>query len=155
MTFVPYIDHSIQVVRQDVLWQAVLPTLTGTSLFSWLRVVRTIWTIHGSSGKGSTDDSSQRSRANICGRPGIYPRNMKLDSKTASFYHSRPSKWLSGRKAIVPVANILGGGSSINFVCVTCRPFSASMLINARWCIPVPQPQTTMIFKLRGGALRS
>ena len=41
---------------------------------------------------------------------------MKLDSKTASFYHSRPSKWLSGRRAIVPCANILGGGSSINFV---------------------------------------
>jgi len=49
-------------------------------------------------------------------RPGIYPKNMKLDSKTASFYHSRPSKWLSGRQAIVPCANILGGGSSINFV---------------------------------------
>lgn len=31
-------------------------------------------------------------------RPGIYPRNMKLDSKTASFYESRPSKWLAGRK---------------------------------------------------------
>lgn len=32
--FVPYVNHSIQVVRQDVLWQAVLPTSTGTSLFS-------------------------------------------------------------------------------------------------------------------------
>ena len=41
---------------------------------------------------------------------------MKLDSETASFYHSKPSKWLAGRKAIVPCANILGGGSSINFV---------------------------------------
>jgi hypothetical protein len=49
-------------------------------------------------------------------RPGIYPRNMKLDSKTASFYESRPSKWLSGRKAVVPCAHILGGGSSINFM---------------------------------------
>lgn len=49
-------------------------------------------------------------------RPGIYPRNMKLDSKTATFYESRPSKWLNGRKAIVPCANILGGGSSINFM---------------------------------------
>lgn len=51
--------------------------------------------------------------------PGIYPKNMKLDSKTASFYHSRPSKWLGGRRAIVPCANILGGGSSINFMMYT------------------------------------
>lgn len=49
-------------------------------------------------------------------RPGIYPKNMKLDSKTATFYESRPSEWLGGRKAIVPCANILGGGSSINFM---------------------------------------
>lgn len=49
-------------------------------------------------------------------RPGIYPRNMKLDSKTATFYESKPSPWLAGRKAIVPCANILGGGSSINFM---------------------------------------
>jgi alcohol oxidase len=52
-------------------------------------------------------------------RPGIYPRNMKLDSKTASFYYSRPSEWLSGRRAVVPVAHILGGGSSINFMMYT------------------------------------
>ncbi|KAL8733783.1 MAG: hypothetical protein Q9181_003465 [Wetmoreana brouardii] len=52
-------------------------------------------------------------------RPGIYPRNMKLDSKTASFYHSRPSKWLANRRAIVPCANVLGGGSSINFMMYT------------------------------------
>ncbi|CAK7215025.1 Alternative oxidase, mitochondrial precursor [Sporothrix curviconia] len=52
-------------------------------------------------------------------RPGIYPRNMKLDSKTASFYESRPSKWLAGRKAVVPCAHILGGGSSINFMMYT------------------------------------
>ena len=44
-------------------------------------------------------------------RPGIFPRNMKLDSKTATFYYSRPSEWLSGRRAIVPCAHILGGGS--------------------------------------------
>ncbi len=49
-------------------------------------------------------------------RPGVYPRNMKIDSKTASFYESRPSKWLAGRKAVVPCAHILGGGSSINFL---------------------------------------
>ncbi|RKL20986.1 Alcohol oxidase 1 [Fusarium oxysporum] len=52
-------------------------------------------------------------------RPGIYPRNMKLDSKTASFYKSRPSKWLAGRAATVPCAHILGGGSSINFMMYT------------------------------------
>lgn len=52
-------------------------------------------------------------------RPAIYPRNMKLDSKTATFYESRPSKWLAGRKAVVPCANVLGGGSSINFMMYT------------------------------------
>ncbi|KAL1962486.1 hypothetical protein VTN77DRAFT_9607 [Rasamsonia byssochlamydoides] len=52
-------------------------------------------------------------------RPGIYPRNMKLDSKTASFYYSRPSKFLDGRRAIVPAAHVLGGGSSINFMMYT------------------------------------
>ncbi|ANZ75245.1 BA75_03165T0 [Komagataella pastoris] len=51
--------------------------------------------------------------------PGIYPRNMKLDSKTASFYTSNPSPHLNGRRAIVPCANILGGGSSINFMMYT------------------------------------
>ncbi|KAI9843746.1 MAG: Alternative oxidase, mitochondrial precursor [Sclerophora amabilis] len=52
-------------------------------------------------------------------RPGIYPVNMKLDSKTASFYYSRPSEWLAGRRAVVPAAHILGGGSSINFMMYT------------------------------------
>ncbi|KGQ00871.1 hypothetical protein PAAG_12459 [Paracoccidioides lutzii Pb01] len=52
-------------------------------------------------------------------RPGIYLRNMKLDSKTASFYNSHPSEWLDGRRAIVPCAHILGGGSSINFMMYT------------------------------------
>ncbi|KAK3290341.1 GMC oxidoreductase-domain-containing protein [Chaetomium fimeti] len=52
-------------------------------------------------------------------RPAIFPRNMKLDSKTATFYESRPSKWLSGRSAIVPAAHVLGGGSSINFMMYT------------------------------------
>ena len=52
-------------------------------------------------------------------RPGIYPRNMKLDSKTATFYYSRPSEWLDGRRAVVPCAHILGGGSSINFMMYT------------------------------------
>lgn len=52
-------------------------------------------------------------------RPGIFPRNMKLDSKTASFYYSKPSPWLANRRAIVPCANVLGGGSSINFMMYT------------------------------------
>ncbi|KAK0612585.1 GMC oxidoreductase-domain-containing protein [Bombardia bombarda] len=52
-------------------------------------------------------------------RPGIFPRNMKLDSKTASFYSSKPSAALNGRGAIVPAAHILGGGSSINFMMYT------------------------------------
>jgi hypothetical protein len=51
----------------------------------------------------------------------VFPRNMKLDSRTATFYQSRPSKWLSGRGAIVPAAHILGGGSSINFMVRTGR----------------------------------
>ncbi|EAQ90071.1 hypothetical protein CHGG_06690 [Chaetomium globosum CBS 148.51] len=52
-------------------------------------------------------------------RPAIFPRNMKLDSKTATFYESSPSKWLGGRSAIVPAAHVLGGGSSINFMMYT------------------------------------
>jgi alcohol oxidase len=64
-------------------------------------------------------------------RPGIYPRNMKLDSKTASFYYSRPSEWLDGRRAVVPCAHILGGGSSINFMVSfeisTCLPNSTKV----------------------------
>ncbi|ODV84353.1 hypothetical protein CANARDRAFT_201106 [[Candida] arabinofermentans NRRL YB-2248] len=51
--------------------------------------------------------------------PGVYPRNMRLDSKTATFYTARPSPHLNGRRAIVPCANILGGGSSINFLMYT------------------------------------
>jgi alcohol oxidase len=47
---------------------------------------------------------------------------MKLDSKTASFYESRPSKWLAGRKAVVPCAHILGGGSSVRpFFCLLAK----------------------------------
>jgi len=53
-------------------------------------------------------------------RPGIFPRNMKLDSDKATFYQSRPSKALAGRGAIVPAAHILGGGSSINFMVCCC-----------------------------------
>ncbi|KAK4218628.1 alcohol oxidase 1 [Rhypophila decipiens] len=51
--------------------------------------------------------------------PAIFPRNMRLDSKTATFYESRPSEHLAGRAAVVPAAHVLGGGSSINFMMYT------------------------------------
>lgn len=54
--------------------------------------------------------------------PAIFPRNMRLDSKTATFYESRPSEHLAGRSAIVPAAHVLGGGSSINFMVGTYLP---------------------------------
>jgi alcohol oxidase len=49
--------------------------------------------------------------------PAVYPRNMRvLDSDKAKFYYdTQPSKFLRGRKSIVPCAEVLGGGSSINF----------------------------------------
>ncbi|KAG6819018.1 hypothetical protein H0H93_016330 [Arthromyces matolae] len=51
-------------------------------------------------------------------RPGIYVRNMQQDgiNDKATFYvDTKQSSHLRGRKSIVPCANILGGGSSINF----------------------------------------
>jgi len=51
----------------------------------------------------STCDANSTNRVY---RPGIYPKNMKLDSKTATFYESRASEWLGGRKAIVPCAHV-------------------------------------------------
>ncbi|KAK7696465.1 hypothetical protein QCA50_001122 [Cerrena zonata] len=51
-------------------------------------------------------------------RPGIYVRNMQKDgiNDKATFYtDSMQSSHLRGRRSIVPCANILGGGSSINF----------------------------------------
>ncbi|KZT38402.1 alcohol oxidase [Sistotremastrum suecicum HHB10207 ss-3] len=51
-------------------------------------------------------------------RPGIYPRNMQRDgiNEKATFYvDTKESSYMRGRKSIVPCANILGGGSSINF----------------------------------------
>lgn len=57
---------------------------------------------------------------------------MKLDSKTASFYKSRPSKWLGGRAATVPCAHILGGGSSINFMMYTRASASDCKLLRCR-----------------------
>ncbi|KAG6876028.1 hypothetical protein C0992_001295, partial [Termitomyces sp. T32_za158] len=51
-------------------------------------------------------------------RPGIYVRNMQQDgiNDKAKFYvDTQSSPHLRGRRSIVPCANILGGGSSINF----------------------------------------
>ncbi|KAF5367915.1 hypothetical protein D9757_011259 [Collybiopsis confluens] len=51
-------------------------------------------------------------------RPGIYARNMQNDgiNEKATFYtDTMASSYLRGRQSIVPCANILGGGSSINF----------------------------------------
>ncbi|KAG5733931.1 Alcohol oxidase [Termitomyces sp. T112] len=51
-------------------------------------------------------------------RPGIYVRNMQQDgiNDKAKFYvDTQDSSYLRGRRSIVPCANILGGGSSINF----------------------------------------
>jgi alcohol oxidase len=51
-------------------------------------------------------------------RPGIFVRNMQRDgiNDKATFYvDSEQSPHLRGRQSIVPCANILGGGSSINF----------------------------------------
>ncbi|QRW14249.1 GMC oxidoreductase [Ceratobasidium sp. AG-Ba] len=49
--------------------------------------------------------------------PAVYPRNMRLlESDKAHFYYdTNKSKFLRGRKTIVPCAKVLGGGSSINF----------------------------------------
>ncbi|RDB21821.1 Alcohol oxidase 2 [Hypsizygus marmoreus] len=51
-------------------------------------------------------------------RPGIYVKNMQRDgvNDKATFYtDTMDSPHLRGRRSIVPCANILGGGSSINF----------------------------------------
>ncbi|KAJ3812459.1 GMC oxidoreductase-domain-containing protein [Lentinula aff. lateritia] len=50
--------------------------------------------------------------------PGIYVRNMQQDgiNDKATFYtDTMASSYMRGRQSIVPCANILGGGSSINF----------------------------------------
>ena len=96
-------------------WQ----TLITISRSSWSRLVKTIWIILGQFEYTNHEHLLIQSRVY---RPGIYPRNMKLDSKTASFYYSRPSEYLDGRRAIVPCAHVLGGGSSINFMMYISTP---------------------------------
>lgn len=51
-------------------------------------------------------------------RPGIFVRNMQRDGfndKATWYTDTKDSSYLRGRRSIVPCANILGGGSSINF----------------------------------------
>nr|6H3G_A Chain A, Alcohol oxidase [Phanerodontia chrysosporium]6H3G_B Chain B, Alcohol oxidase [Phanerodontia chrysosporium]6H3G_C Chain C, Alcohol oxidase [Phanerodontia chrysosporium]6H3G_D Chain D, Alcohol oxidase [Phanerodontia chrysosporium]6H3G_E Chain E, Alcohol oxidase [Phanerodontia chrysosporium]6H3G_F Chain F, Alcohol oxidase [Phanerodontia chrysosporium]6H3G_G Chain G, Alcohol oxidase [Phanerodontia chrysosporium]6H3G_H Chain H, Alcohol oxidase [Phanerodontia chrysosporium]CDG66232.1 len=51
-------------------------------------------------------------------RPGIYVRNMQrngINDKATFYTDTMASSYLRGRRSIVPCANILGGGSSINF----------------------------------------
>ncbi|KAL7269728.1 hypothetical protein RUND412_007595 [Rhizina undulata] len=51
--------------------------------------------------------------------PAKYLTHLRPDSTTARFYVGRKSEALAGRSPIVPVGNILGGGSSINFLMYT------------------------------------
>ncbi|GAA5907595.1 hypothetical protein JCM6882_004418 [Rhodosporidiobolus microsporus] len=54
-------------------------------------------------------------------RPGVYVKNMQRipENNKAKFYEdTMESSYLRGRKSIVPCANILGGGTSINPHCV-------------------------------------
>ncbi|KAI0260664.1 alcohol oxidase [Gloeopeniophorella convolvens] len=60
-------------------------------------------------------------------RPGIYVKNMQRDgvNDKATFYtDTQKSSHLRGRQSIVPCANILGGGSSINFQMYTRASWS-------------------------------
>ncbi|CAZ79441.1 unnamed protein product [Tuber melanosporum] len=52
-------------------------------------------------------------------RPALFLTHMTPGSTTARFYKGKASKQLNGREPIIPVANILGGGSSINFLMYT------------------------------------
>ncbi|PGH18035.1 hypothetical protein AJ79_00661 [Helicocarpus griseus UAMH5409] len=51
--------------------------------------------------------------------PAVYLSHLMPTSTTAKFYKSKASDHLAGREAIVPIGNILGGGSSINFMVYT------------------------------------
>lgn len=48
--------------------------------------------------------------------PAVYLSHIAPTSTTAKFYKSKASDYLAGREAVVPIGNILGGGSSINFM---------------------------------------
>ncbi|EEH44360.1 uncharacterized protein PADG_00649 [Paracoccidioides brasiliensis Pb18] len=51
--------------------------------------------------------------------PALYPSHLQPTSTTTKFYKSKPNEYLGGREVVVPIGNILGGGSSINFMVYT------------------------------------
>ena len=63
-------------------------------------------------GKNNYNDPTVRN-------PVVFLTHLAPGSKTARFYKAKPSKHLLGREAVLPAANILGGGSSINFMLYT------------------------------------
>jgi len=64
------------------------------------------------SGKNNLNDSLVRT-------PAYCVHHLKPNSDTAQFHVSNPSTHVAGRSIIVPSGNILGGGSSINFMMYT------------------------------------
>lgn len=52
-------------------------------------------------------------------RPAMFLNHLAPGSTTSKSYTGRPSEHLAGRAPVVPVGNILGGGSSINFMMYT------------------------------------
>lgn len=48
--------------------------------------------------------------------PGLFPRNLLPDSKTALFWKGNKASQLADREPIVPSGGTLGGGSSINWM---------------------------------------
>ncbi|KAH8807810.1 alcohol dehydrogenase [Xylogone sp. PMI_703] len=51
--------------------------------------------------------------------PVVFLSHLSPGSKTAKFYKAKPSEDVLGREVIVPTGNVLGGGSSINFMLYT------------------------------------
>ncbi|KAI9794817.1 MAG: hypothetical protein M1816_002945 [Peltula sp. TS41687] len=51
--------------------------------------------------------------------PAMYLSHLVPSSNTAAFYKGKPSQHVDGREVIVPTGNVLGGGSSINFMAYT------------------------------------
>ena len=48
--------------------------------------------------------------------PALFITHLLPTSKTMQFHKGNKSDHLSGREPIVPTANVLGGGSSVNFL---------------------------------------
>ena len=51
--------------------------------------------------------------------PAFGAHHVKPDTQTAHFYTGKPSPHVAGRSNTVGVGNVLGGGSSINFMMYT------------------------------------